>query len=120
MEDPYERAHQIDVEQHKKEKAAEAEAAFKLNLHPKDTFDKEKVVYGTDVQFPEVLLSLCRNIPKIPSSTSSNTKPDGKQAVLTKLDCMDISHLSLHTRRTPPKRPPASPRKKVERSPSEE
>lgn len=38
----------------------EAEAAFKLNLHPKTTFDKSKTAYGIDAECPEVLSILSR------------------------------------------------------------
>ena len=60
MEDPFERAQQMETERIKKEKSMEAEASFKLNLHPRSTFDKERTVYGADVEFPEVLLNLHR------------------------------------------------------------
>lgn len=42
MEDPFERAHTMDVEHAKKQKSMEGEARFKLNMHPKGTFSKEK------------------------------------------------------------------------------
>jgi hypothetical protein len=60
MEDPFERAHQLDIELAKKQREQEGEASFKLNMHPRTTFDKEKTTYGLDVEIPEVLPHRCR------------------------------------------------------------
>lgn len=40
IDDPYERAHKMEVEHAKKQKSLEGEHRFKLNLHPKGTFSK--------------------------------------------------------------------------------
>ena len=50
MEDPYERASQLESEHAKKMKSKQhGEVNFKLNSHAKDTFNSLKNVYGTDV-----------------------------------------------------------------------
>ena len=40
IEDPFERAHQMEVDLAKKQKGQEHEASFKLNSHPKSVLNK--------------------------------------------------------------------------------
>jgi hypothetical protein len=104
MEDPYERAHQMEVENMKKEKSKEKEAAFKLNGHPYDTFEKDKSVYGVDAYLKEVKFDLFRKNQKSQSSTSISMKINGRPAAPTSQASMAISRRSLPTRKIHPRR----------------
>ena len=50
----------------KKEKALEGQASFKLNGHPQSTFDKDRSIYGSDIEFKEVFFSLFQKKPREP------------------------------------------------------
>lgn len=50
----------MDVDLAKKQKSLEPEAKFKLNPHPKDSFSSVKQIFGSDVEFPEVVILLFR------------------------------------------------------------
>lgn len=67
IDDPYERAHQMEIDHAKKMKSMEQkDAKYKLNPHPKETFDSARTTFGTDVQFPEVLFSPIKKQVKEP------------------------------------------------------
>lgn len=69
----------------------EAEATFKLNLHPKTTFDKSKTTYGTDVEFPEVFPIISRKSQKILNLISSSMRINGRLVIQTNLAFMVTS-----------------------------
>lgn len=97
----------------------EGEAAFKLNLHPKVTFDKSKTTYGTDVDFPEVCLTLFRKSPKILNSTFSSMKTNGRHVIRTSQASMATSLLSHLTRKTLQKKRLVDQKRKTRRILSE-
>jgi hypothetical protein len=97
----------------------EAEASFKLNLHPKTTFDKSKTTYGTDAEFLEVFLRLFRKSQKIQNLIFSSMRTDGSQIIQTDLAFMATSlHFRL-TRKTLQKKKLAGQKRKAKKIPLE-
>lgn len=110
--DPYERAHEMEVDHAKKEKSLEGEAKFKLNLHPKHTFSIEKQVYGTDVEFPEVTILSFRKNQKNLTLIFINIKENGRQMTSKNQDCRATSHPFHLTWKILPNRQPEDPNSK--------
>lgn len=54
IDDPYDRAHQFQLEQMKKDKALEGENKFRPNSFHPNTFNKDIKVFGEDVELKEV------------------------------------------------------------------
>ena len=54
MDDPYDRAHQFEVEKAKKDKALEGKQVFKPNCFTTKDFNKDKKIYGEDVELKHV------------------------------------------------------------------
>lgn len=100
MEDPYERAHQTEVDRNKKDKSLEAEHSFKINLHPKRTFNKDKKIFGTEVEFPEVFLFLVRKKLQTQSSIFLTMRTNGNQTTQINQDYRVTSQLFQFTCRT--------------------
>jgi hypothetical protein len=93
----------------------EGEAAFKLNLHPKVTFDKSKTTYGSDVEFQEVCLMPFRKSPKILNLIFSSMRTNGRHVIQTSLVYMATSLLSRLIRRILQKKRLAGPKRKTRR-----
>ena len=95
----------MEVEYAKKQKTLEQkDVRYKLNLHPKKTFDTERQTFGTNVEFPEVLIFSCRKSKRILNSTYTLMRTSGRTATLTNQGSTGTSPPSQPTWRTLPKK----------------
>ena len=105
----------MEVEYAKKQKELEPkDVRYKLNLHPKKTFDTERQTFGTNVDFPEVRIFSLRKSKRIRSSTYTLTITNGRAVTLTNQGFTGTSPLSQPTWRTLPRKKPESRRRRVE------
>jgi len=60
LDDPYNRAHELELEKRKKDKVLEGEAKFKPSSVHSNTFHRDKDVYGEDVVLKAVNFRIFR------------------------------------------------------------